>query len=149
MLISARVIGAKIQLIGWSTYSVAIWSLKAAWLFFYIRLFSGLQRNYRVPIYVGFGLVIATWLTLFLTIFCECVPFHRNWQIYPDPGSMCFLQVPTSVCPIYTSMPSVSKPQGGIINKNTRFGHQIPATRHRRSFSFGSQSQRMSPPTST
>jgi hypothetical protein len=33
-----RVIGSKIQLSGWSVYSVLLWSLKAAWLVFYLRL---------------------------------------------------------------------------------------------------------------
>jgi len=33
-----RVIGSKIQLAGWSTYSVLLWSLKASLLVFYLRL---------------------------------------------------------------------------------------------------------------
>lgn len=34
----SRVIGSKIQLAGWSSYSVLLWSLKASLLVFYMRL---------------------------------------------------------------------------------------------------------------
>jgi hypothetical protein len=37
-LITSRVTGSKIQVAGWSTYSVLLWSFKASVLFFYIRL---------------------------------------------------------------------------------------------------------------
>ncbi|KAI9151457.1 hypothetical protein HJFPF1_08659 [Paramyrothecium foliicola] len=60
-----RIIGSIIQLCGWSTYSTLLWSLKAAWLTFYIRLTDGLGRNYRKRIHIGY------------------------WQIYPNPGNMC------------------------------------------------------------
>jgi hypothetical protein len=33
-----RVVGSKIQLAGWSSYSALLWTLKASLLFFYIRL---------------------------------------------------------------------------------------------------------------
>ncbi|PIG88515.1 hypothetical protein AARAC_001025 [Aspergillus arachidicola] len=53
-----RVIGSKIQVAGWTTYSALIWSLKLSMLAFYVRLTDGLGRRYRVPVYVGFALVI-------------------------------------------------------------------------------------------
>ncbi|KAK6812489.1 hypothetical protein RU639_011735 [Aspergillus parasiticus] len=53
-----RVIGSKIQVAGWTTYSALIWSLKLSLLAFYVRLTDGLGRRYRVPVYVGFALVI-------------------------------------------------------------------------------------------
>lgn len=48
---------------------------------------DGLGQRYRNPIYVGFGLVIATFLVSVITIFSACRPFHKYWQINPDPGS--------------------------------------------------------------
>lgn len=84
-----RVIGSIIQLCGWSTYSTLLWSFKAAWLAFYIRLTEGLSRNYRIRIYIGFGLVAVTWLAVVLNIFLGCRPFRRYWQINPDPGNVC------------------------------------------------------------
>ncbi|RYP78899.1 hypothetical protein DL771_000284 [Monosporascus sp. 5C6A] len=53
-----RVVGSKIQLAGWSTYSALLWSLKLSLLFLYIRLTAGLDRSYLVRIYFGFGFVI-------------------------------------------------------------------------------------------
>lgn len=101
-----RVIGSKIQIAGWSTYSALINSLKLSMLAFYVRLMvlisiisdgvsqqvtnaqqDGLGRRYHIPIYVGFGLVIGCFLASIITIFSACRPFHKNWQINPDPGS--------------------------------------------------------------
>jgi hypothetical protein len=38
-------------------------------------------------IWIGFGLVIVTFLATILTIFTACRPFNHYWQINPDPGS--------------------------------------------------------------
>ncbi|PLN80620.1 hypothetical protein BDW42DRAFT_170475 [Aspergillus taichungensis] len=84
-----RVIGSKIQVAGWTTYSVLIGSLKLSMLAFYIRLTEGLGFRYRGPVYIGFGLVIGTLLISIITIFAACRPFHKYWQINPDPGNAC------------------------------------------------------------
>ncbi|KAJ5832858.1 hypothetical protein N7474_001169 [Penicillium riverlandense] len=85
----ARVIGSKIQIAGWTTYTALINSLKLSMLAFYVRLMDGLGRRYQIPIYVGFSFVIASFLASIITIFATCRPFHKNWQINPDPGNMC------------------------------------------------------------
>ncbi|KAB8075252.1 hypothetical protein BDV29DRAFT_172331 [Aspergillus leporis] len=85
----ARVIGSKIQVAGWTTYSALIWSLKLSMLAFYVRLMEGLGRRYRVPVYVGFFLVIGTFIATVVTIFGACRPLHKYWQINPDPGNTC------------------------------------------------------------
>ncbi|RDL35323.1 uncharacterized protein BP5553_07254 [Venustampulla echinocandica] len=84
-----RVFGSKIQVVGWSTYSCLIFSLKIAVLVFYIRLMQGLSNRFRIRIWVGFGLVIVTWLATFITIFSSCRPLSKYWQINPDPGNAC------------------------------------------------------------
>ncbi|KAB8074039.1 hypothetical protein BDV29DRAFT_127641 [Aspergillus leporis] len=84
-----RVIGSKIQLAGWTTYSALIWSLKLSMLAFYVRLTEGLGRRYRIPVYVGFALVIGTFVASVVTILAACRPFHKYWQINPDPGNIC------------------------------------------------------------
>ncbi|KAK7429438.1 hypothetical protein QQZ08_004030 [Neonectria magnoliae] len=84
-----RVIGSKIQVAGWTTYSALIWSLKLSMLFFYTRLTDGLGRPYRIRIHVGFALVIATFIASILAIFLGCRPFNKYWQISPDPGNSC------------------------------------------------------------
>ncbi|CAI7618276.1 unnamed protein product [Penicillium discolor] len=93
----ARVIGSKIQIAGWSTYSALINSLKLSVLAFYVRLMDGLGRRYHIPIYVGFGLVIGSFLASIITIFAACRPFHKNWQINPDPGNVCQPAISTPV----------------------------------------------------
>ncbi|KAK7421592.1 hypothetical protein QQX98_002059 [Neonectria punicea] len=84
-----RVIGSKIQVAGWTTYSALIWSLKLSMLFFYTRLTDGLGRPYRIRIHVGFILVIATFIASILAIFSGCRPFNKYWQISPNPGNSC------------------------------------------------------------
>jgi hypothetical protein len=39
-----RVIGSKIQVAGWTTYSVLMWSLKLSMLAFYLRLTVSLSN---------------------------------------------------------------------------------------------------------
>ncbi|RAH51261.1 uncharacterized protein BO95DRAFT_510276 [Aspergillus brunneoviolaceus CBS 621.78] len=85
----ARVIGSKIQLAGWATYSALISFLKLSMLAFYTRLMNGLGRQYRIPIYIGFVLVVGSFLASIITVLASCRPFHKNWQIYPDPGNVC------------------------------------------------------------
>ncbi|XXH01068.1 hypothetical protein Hte_007419 [Hypoxylon texense] len=99
-----RVIGSKIQLAGWSSYSVLLWSLKASLLVFYMRLTAGLNRTYTIRIYVGFALLIASFMTILLNLFLGCRPFHKYWQIYPDPGNVCQPAVSNEVIWVYLSM---------------------------------------------
>ncbi|RLL97338.1 hypothetical protein CFD26_105727 [Aspergillus turcosus] len=84
-----RVIGSKIQVAGWTTYSVLMWALKLSMLAFYLRLTDGLGQRYRNPIYVGFALVIGSYLVSVIVIFAACQPFHKYWQINPNPGNVC------------------------------------------------------------
>ncbi|KGO77306.1 hypothetical protein PITC_092660 [Penicillium italicum] len=93
----ARVIGSKIQIAGWTTYAALINSLKLSMLAFYIRLMDGLGRRYQIPIYLGFGLVAGCFLASVITIFAACRPFHKNWQINPDPGTVCQPAISTPV----------------------------------------------------
>lgn len=82
-----RVNGSKTQVAGWSIYTFLLWVLKAAMCSFYLRLTEGLD-NYRPRIFIGFGLIFVTWVAVLLSILLGCQPLHKNWQIYPDPGSM-------------------------------------------------------------
>ncbi|KAL7655772.1 hypothetical protein ACMYSQ_004914 [Aspergillus niger] len=84
-----RIIGSKIQIAGWATYTALINSLKLSMLVFYTRLMDGLGRRYRVPIWIGFALVIGSFVACMITILAACRPFNKNWQIYPDPGNSC------------------------------------------------------------
>ncbi|KAI3321839.1 hypothetical protein HD806DRAFT_502088 [Xylariaceae sp. AK1471] len=99
-----RVTGCKIQLAGWSTYSALLWTLKASLLVFCIRLTSGLGRSYLRRIYIGFGILASTYLAATLNLFLGCRPFHRYWQINPNPGNGCQPAVSTRVVWVYASL---------------------------------------------
>ncbi|KAK2598064.1 hypothetical protein QQS21_005775 [Conoideocrella luteorostrata] len=86
---ATRVIGSKIQIAGWTTYSLLIGFLKLSVLAFYIRLTDGLGRPYKLRIAIGFALVISTSLASILTNFLACRPFSNYWQINPNPGNTC------------------------------------------------------------
>ncbi|KAK8920110.1 hypothetical protein VCV18_008945 [Metarhizium anisopliae] len=82
-----RVLGSKLQIGGWLSYVMCLWTLKTSLLVLYLRLTEGLGRHYTIRIYTGFGLLIASWITVLANLFLVCRPFHKNWQIHPDPGS--------------------------------------------------------------
>ncbi|KAM7185647.1 hypothetical protein V8F20_011725 [Naviculisporaceae sp. PSN 640] len=84
-----RQIGSKIQISGWSTYSVLLWALKASLLVFYLRLTAGLGRSYRIRIYIGFAFLLASFMVVVLNLYLACRPFHHYWQIFPNPGEVC------------------------------------------------------------
>ncbi|KAK7183376.1 hypothetical protein DPSP01_000494 [Paraphaeosphaeria sporulosa] len=83
-----RLIGAKIQVAGWTSASCLLWTLKLCVAFFYLRLHDGLTR-YKIRIYIGIGLIVTTFITLIMTIYLSCRPFNHYWQISPDPGNAC------------------------------------------------------------
>ncbi|KAI1250959.1 hypothetical protein MGN70_008020 [Eutypa lata] len=84
-----RIIGSKIQMAGWSTYSSLMCFLKLSVLAFYIRLTDGLSRRYLLQIRIGFALVVGTSVASVAAVLLSCLPFHHNWQIYPNPGNHC------------------------------------------------------------
>jgi hypothetical protein len=49
---------------------------------------EGLGRRFRIHIWIGFGLVGATFLASIIAIYAGCRPLEKYWQINPDPGSM-------------------------------------------------------------
>lgn len=53
-----------------------------------IILQAGMGRFYELRIYIGYGLVSVSYLVVVMNLFLGCRPFHRNWQINPDPGGM-------------------------------------------------------------
>ncbi|KAH6609149.1 hypothetical protein Trco_002495 [Trichoderma cornu-damae] len=96
-----RVIGSKIQLAGWSTYSSLLWTLKASLLIFYTRLTEGLTRQYRIRIYVGFAFLAVGYIVVALNLYLSCRPFQKFWQIYPDPGNNCQPAVSNQIIWVY------------------------------------------------
>ncbi|KAF3399966.1 hypothetical protein F1880_007996 [Penicillium rolfsii] len=83
-----RVGGSKVQVTGWSLYTLLLWLLKTCMAIFYSRLTAGLI-NMRARINIAYGLIAATYIATICSILFGCVPMHKNWQIYPDPGNHC------------------------------------------------------------
>ncbi|KAJ5787858.1 hypothetical protein N7457_002848 [Penicillium paradoxum] len=83
-----RVGGSKIQVAGWSLYTLLLWVLKTCMAIFYSRLTAGLV-NMRVRIHVAYVLIAVTYIATICSILLGCHPFEKNWQINPNPGNYC------------------------------------------------------------
>ncbi|KAL4875606.1 hypothetical protein BJY04DRAFT_211151 [Aspergillus karnatakaensis] len=83
-----RIMGSKIQVAGWSLYTMVLWLIKFSLAVFYSRLTTGLTH---LPTRVRTGYIIlgVTYLAVALTIVLSCQPMHRFWQVSPDPGNTC------------------------------------------------------------
>ncbi|KAI4274971.1 MAG: hypothetical protein LQ337_003535 [Flavoplaca oasis] len=81
-----RVGGSKNQICGWMVYTTLLWTLKTCMLIFFSRLTIGVS-NMKIRIRIGAVLLVVTYVATILAILLGCRPFHRQWQIYPDPGS--------------------------------------------------------------
>ncbi|KAG0131082.1 hypothetical protein HOY82DRAFT_670202 [Tuber indicum] len=119
--VQRRVFGSKMFMVGWFSYSGAMWVLKLCMVFFFARITVGLRRQVWITaayVVVGMSYFVIC-LVLFLT--CRCVvlalhftpplalhdskfltndgggtrPWHKLWQIYPDPGpANCSIESP-------------------------------------------------------
>ncbi|KAG0157355.1 hypothetical protein PDIDSM_4540 [Penicillium digitatum] len=83
-----RVGGSKVQVAGWSLYTLLLWLLKTCMAIFYSRLTAGLV-NMRVRIYLAYGLITTTYIATICSILFGCHPMDKNGQIYPNPGNHC------------------------------------------------------------
>jgi hypothetical protein len=78
--------GTKWFMVGWYTYIGLIWTLKVNMLFLYRRVVSRVWvKMFIVPTMV---FVCVTGVSIFILFSTACRPFHKLWQILPDPGSM-------------------------------------------------------------
>ncbi|KAJ5824769.1 hypothetical protein N7447_007109 [Penicillium robsamsonii] len=83
-----RVGGSKVQVAGWSLYTLLLWLLKTCMAVFYSRLTAGLV-NMRIRIHIAYVLIGITYIATICSILFGCHPIDKNWQIYPDPGNYC------------------------------------------------------------
>ncbi|KAH7119934.1 hypothetical protein B0J11DRAFT_582429 [Dendryphion nanum] len=87
---ASRQKGTKWFMVGWYTYIGLIWTLKLNMLFLYKRVVSVVWvKKYIVPAMIFVGVTGASIWILFAS---ACRPFHKLWQILPDPGKYCFPQ---------------------------------------------------------
>jgi hypothetical protein len=83
-----RVNGSKTHVIGLLLYATLLWLLKGCWIFYYNRLAQGVDRA-RWLIVWGRWIIPVTYVACLLVAFLKCIPFEKQWQIYPDPGNSC------------------------------------------------------------
>ncbi|KAL4808804.1 hypothetical protein BDV18DRAFT_133202 [Aspergillus unguis] len=83
-----RVMGSKIQVAGWSLYTMTLWLIKGSLAVFYSRLTTGLSH---LPARVRFAYILlgVSYLGVALTLILSCQPMRKFWQINPDPGNVC------------------------------------------------------------
>ncbi|RDW68661.1 hypothetical protein BP5796_09318 [Coleophoma crateriformis] len=80
--------GSQTQLIGWSLYTLLLWTLKLCITIFYSRLTNGIH-HLELRVTIAYGLIASTYIATEASILFGCSKFHKNWQIYPDPGNHC------------------------------------------------------------
>ncbi|KAH7246546.1 hypothetical protein BKA59DRAFT_455584 [Fusarium tricinctum] len=119
--------GSKIFLVGFYSYAAIVWSLKVNMLFFYKRVVRGLWVEKFVQPAMGF--VLASAVAVILTFTLTCRPFHKLWQVYPDPGWLCepqnkatfytvlVLNIATDLCILLIPIPVVLSMQASIVRK--------------------------------
>lgn len=82
---AARQAGTKWFMVGWYTYVGLIWTLKLNMLFFYRRVVGVVWvKKLIMPTMI---FVASTGLAIWILLATACRPFHKLWQILPDPGS--------------------------------------------------------------
>lgn len=76
--------GSQMFLFGLSGYFVILWTLKFNMLCFYSRLVRSLWTEKFVKPLMVF--VVMSAVAIVFTLALTCRPFHKLWQVWPDPG---------------------------------------------------------------
>ncbi|KAK8076969.1 hypothetical protein PG996_003139 [Apiospora saccharicola] len=85
-------VGSKWFLVGWFTYPGFVWTEKLCILFLLKRLTRGLWVERLVKPMMA--IVITCYLIIVVIVTTYRIPFHKIWQIYPDPGTRCHPDTP-------------------------------------------------------
>jgi hypothetical protein len=81
--------GQRLHFSSWFMYTSSLWTLKLSLLFLYLRLTVGLAGSYRRRIFIGFGMLAATYIAVFIVPFAACRPFSQYWTARPFPPLQC------------------------------------------------------------
>ncbi|KAI0538364.1 hypothetical protein GGR58DRAFT_468131 [Xylaria digitata] len=113
---------------GVATYILFIWTLKLNMLFLYQRIVRGLWvEKFIKPTMV---LVVASFIVIYLILFCVCRPYYRMWVIYPDQGEYCQPQsmlnmVPPLVLNIVTDLLIMAIPAPILLKLQISFWKRV------------------------
>ncbi|KAF8543119.1 hypothetical protein BDD12DRAFT_272672 [Trichophaea hybrida] len=81
---SGMVLGARV------TFAAYIWSQKFCITEFYVRLTTCFwEKNYAIGLKAIRWSLLVTLLATAISVFGECRPVYRLWQVQPDPGPHC------------------------------------------------------------
>ncbi|OLN96859.1 hypothetical protein CCHL11_02418 [Colletotrichum chlorophyti] len=83
-----RVNGSKTHVIGLLLYTTLLWLLKGCWVMYYSRLTEGVHNMKRM-IFWATIIMPVSYIACLMVAFFKCIPFDRQWQIYPSPGNQC------------------------------------------------------------
>lgn len=50
--------------------------------------------NMQLRVRLAYVFIGVTYIAVICSILFGCHPMHKNWQIYPDPGSMAAVSLP-------------------------------------------------------
>ncbi|ETS85373.1 hypothetical protein PFICI_03398 [Pestalotiopsis fici W106-1] len=95
-------IGSKCLLAGWCLYVTMIFCMKGCMLFVYQRLTFQLEQQRLVKI--ASVMTVLAYIATIMVCLTRCMPFHKNWQVYPYPGDACALNVPNYLALIVTNV---------------------------------------------
>ncbi|KAH8154700.1 uncharacterized protein LAJ45_01231 [Morchella importuna] len=85
-----RTNGSKAFLLGWNSYCGTVWTLKLCMIFFFRRVTIGLERASMIK--YAFAATGLTYVIMMLTLYLTCRPYHKQWQVIPDPGKKCWVE---------------------------------------------------------
>jgi hypothetical protein len=78
-------IGSILALVARLLDTTFYWLSTATLLLFYSKLLHSLHWT-TIAIRCCWGLLVATYIAVFIVTLTECHPLHLYWQVYPDPG---------------------------------------------------------------
>ncbi|KAF8455180.1 hypothetical protein BGX38DRAFT_216576 [Terfezia claveryi] len=82
--------GSKCILAARVAYTAFIWSQKLCITEFHSKLnLSFWNTSYKGVLGTIRWTLVITFLGVVVSIFAECNPFQKHWQVFPDPGSQC------------------------------------------------------------
>lgn len=84
---------------------------------------DGLGRRYVIRIYIGFALVVGTFIATMVAVFAGCQPFDKYWQINPNPGS--------TSCPSITKSPQLTSNFSFLSSRHLQT-HRVGVIRRKR-----------------
>ncbi|KAK6214279.1 hypothetical protein LQW54_004505 [Pestalotiopsis sp. IQ-011] len=94
--------GSKCLLAGWCLYVTMIFCMKGCMLFVYQRLTFQLEQQRLVKI--ASVMTVLAYISTIIVCLTRCMPFQKNWQVYPYPGDACALNIPNYLALIVTNV---------------------------------------------